>query len=228
MPSLSIAQVSKVTCVKYKVDRYTFEGEKTFKEDDALKAFRSLEYKLIYDNTHSLYKPVDRLPNSPDNDEYKFAKFMVGYYFLKDNAKKLKIEKSEIQNEPFYIVRDWDEYKWTITDEFKIIDGYKCYKATSVKIDSSATKKRVIRFTPVVWFAPSIPAPFGPSGLDGLPGLVLEATFNGRIYYYATSITFDCNEEVDFEKPSKGKFVTEQEFKKISSEKFKEEISVSK
>ena len=77
-----------------------------------------------------------------------------------------------------------------------------------------------MKFTPTVWFAPSLPYSFGPIGLDGLPGLVLEATFNGRIYYFATNIIFNDKSLLDIEKPKEGKYVTESEFKKIGLENY--------
>jgi GLPGLI family protein len=78
-----------------------------------------------------------------------------------------------------------------------------------------------LSFNPVVWFAPSLPYSFGPMGLDGLPGLVLEGTFNGRVYFYATSIDLNDKTLTKIERPVHGQYVTEEEFRKILAENYK-------
>lgn len=211
------AQNSKLNCVTYEVDRYSYGDEKKVDNDRYLDAFRSLEYELIYNDQKSIYHLVEKMYQNEDNASYKIAQMIAGSFFYKDIESKEKFEKSEINDKTFYVVKDYDEYKWEITKETKIIDGYECIKATSYKEDFSSTRNKINKFYPTVWFAPSIPAPFGPYGLDGLPGLVLEGTFNGRIYFYATKIDFNCSSKHPLQKPQKGNFVSEKEFNLISS-----------
>ena len=211
----SYSQGTIVNFVTYKVDRYLFENEKERSDDEQLKAFRSIEYQLLYNNSRSIYQPVEKLYEGDNMELYDFAKMMAGTYFFKDILTKEKIELSDAGGEMFYVFKKYDEYKWEITNETKIIDGYKCIKAMSYKEEISPVRNTRRKFYPTVWFAPEIPAPFGPYGLDGLPGLVLEATYNGKIYFYATKIDFNSSSEIVLEKPSKGKFVQEDEFLKI-------------
>ena len=108
----------------------------------------------------------------------------------------------------FYVVKPYDEYKWEITTETKIINGFNCYKTATVKKQFDEVRNFIRRFWPIVWFAPEIPFSFGPKGLDGLAGLVLEATFNGNLFYYAANINLNFKDNVKIEKPEKGKYVS--------------------
>ena len=74
-------------------------------------------------------------------------------------------------------------------------------------------------FYPVVWFTPEIATSFGPKGLDGLPGLILEATINGKSYIYATKIEIDLK-NIKIERP-KGKNITEKDLENILIEENK-------
>lgn len=60
------------------------------------------------------------------------------------------------------------EFQWRIYDDEKKISGYKCKKATA-QYGGKLWE---------VWFTVEIPVPFGPWKLNGLPGLILEASDN--------------------------------------------------
>ena len=64
------------------------------------------------------------------------------------------------------------------------------------------------------WFTTQIPVSFGPNGVWGLPGLVLEYS-NNSVIYLCTSIKIKQNEKVKIKQPNKGKIVSVEEFKKI-------------
>lgn len=92
---------------------------------------------------------------------------------------------------------------WTLNDEFKIISGYNCQKAT-------------VNFrgrTYEAWFTTEIPLPYGPWKLGGLPGLILEAyDLSKAVLFNATKVTIpDPNAPNMILKPT-GKKVTLKEF----------------
>lgn len=213
-----------VTLVVYKVGRYNSMNENSpnikTNVTSTDKQLDLLEFQLFYDKNSSLYKLVDGVEKDEDF-EAQSAKILAGGLCYKNSLTKEKIEQVNSFDELYNVIKPFDEYKWDITTESKTIDGYLCYKATSHKEENDEIRGRVNRFNPVVWFAPSIPAPFGPRGLDGLPGLILEGTINGRIYFYASKIEFDYKGKVKIEKPTKGKYVSEEELLKIDAENFK-------
>lgn len=65
----------------------------------------------------------------------------------------------------------------------------------------------------VVWFTPEIPLAFGPAGLGGLPGLLVEATkyrytlIIKKIRYFEKDLTIDKRKE--------GKMVTAEDLKEM-------------
>ena len=91
------------------------------------------------------------------------------------------------------MVYDPNELNWEITDETKSILGYTCYKAVGYKEQYDPGRKKLLTFSPVAWFAPELNMPFGPNGIDGLPGLVLEGSMNGKLFLYADKIEINTN-----------------------------------
>ena len=102
---------------------------------------------------------------------------------------------------------------WKMTGNQKVILGHACQEAV-LERDSSKT---------VAWFASDIPVPAGPSTWSGLPGLVLEVEGDGgRFSLVATSVSSDEIAAVDLKIPTKGKKVTEGEFRRIVDERRRE------
>lgn len=186
--------------------------------------FRSqngVELELIYDKKKSLFRKVEILEKDGSIANKLPSIFDKEIYF-KNNETKEKLYQTEYENMTYNILLPFDNYKWVITDEMKIINGYKCYKATTTFEDIYNPRKGTKNtFSPFVWFAPDIPCSFGPKGLDGLPGLVLEGSINGKKYFYATLINFDFKKESKIEKPKNGRDITIIEFENILKDNFK-------
>lgn len=96
---------------------------------------------------------------------------------------------------PFYL--EDKSYKWTITNESKIISGLTCYMATAE--EKITYKDKSFSFPIIVWFTPDISFPYGPAKFFGLPGIILEAHYKGTVFG-ASKIELNSN--------NKGKFNT--------------------
>lgn len=70
------------------------------------------------------------------------------------------------------------EMQWQIGDSSRTVLGYECIEATTDYHGRTWT----------AWFAPELPASFGPWKFHGLPGLVLAATSDNGIEYTAIGI----------------------------------------
>ncbi len=180
-----------------------------------------LEYQLIFNSSKSIFRPVENIDFDDQTVEYKITRGLSNELYYKDLLKKEKIKQTTSLDELFNIVKSFEQYKWVVSSETKVIDGYTCYKATCHYEEYDDNRKMSLSFNPVVWFAPSLLYSFGPIGLDGLPGLVLEGTFNGRIYFYATSVDLNDKTLTKIERPVHGKYVTEEEFRKVLAENYK-------
>ncbi|MBZ4036112.1 GLPGLI family protein [Flavobacterium sp. 17A] len=176
------------------------------------------EFELLYNKRESLYQKVEKLSIGEDS---KLSKILDNNKYYKNLEKQIKFyqrDKPELYN----VIVPFDEYKWEITNEMKMVDGYKCYKATTTYEDIyNPHNDRKLVFTPIVWFTPDIPASFGPKGLDGLPGLVLEASINGKKYLYVSKIEFEYNKVKEIERPKRGKDITKEELEAKILENYK-------
>lgn len=131
--------------------------------------------------------------NMADGSTIEYREFFGRYFLITDKAKMPA---------------------WKIMGEQKKLLGYTCMKAT-LQVDSATNV--------VAWFTSQIPVSTGPSIHAGLPGLILEFSMNdGQRTMVASQIEFKTLPKGTLEKPSKGKEVTAEEFKKIEAEKMKE------
>lgn len=138
----------------------------------------------------------------PDNKLYR------------DIAEGTTLESREFFGRFFLITDKAKSPAWKITGEQKKMIGFVCQKATA-QLDSTTTA--------VAWFTPQIPVSIGPGVNAGLPGLILEMNLNGdQRTIVATQIEFKELPKDALVKPSKGKEMTSEEFKKIEAEKMKE------
>lgn len=182
--------------ITYKIDRYdkTKKGEKVkFKSTNRMvqKMFsimEELKFDLIFNEDKAIFQRRDLIV--PDNDKmfYRLASNGVydGVTYFKDSKQKFVVK--EFFGEHFKIDYPYHQYNWKLTNETKIIQGYTCYKATTTWVEKDYLRDIELRFTPEVWFTEDLPFPFAPKGFDGLPGVVLEASSNGQMFFKAIEI----------------------------------------
>lgn len=99
-------------------------------------------------------------------------------YFYKDYAHNellFEISSGDIIFQGKDNLQGWD---WKITDETKMIAGYKCQKATS----------DFLGYPFIAWFTKDLPKNAGPDKFNSLPGTILSAG-TGKYEYTATLVT---------------------------------------
>ena len=186
------------------------------------KAYDLIECELLFNKNESFFKIIDKLDLEIDKSYGLVSIFAKGEYY-KNIIEKTKIKKIEIHGEQLNITLPYEEYKWEISNESKTINGYLCYKAICRFEELNYKTNKMNVFYPEVWFTPEIPSSFGPRGLDGLPGLVLEGKFNNHAYFYATQITFK-NSIDKIRKPTDGKKLTFEEYQTFLKKIYDERI----
>jgi GLPGLI family protein len=167
------------------------------------------KFELSFNKKKSSFKYIEQL-SSPD-----FETKTENIARLAFTSSDIYIDyetKSEIhiKNDGILVQNKYDEIKWEITTESKVIQSYVCYKAiqntTFIDKKGESRNKQVI-----AWFAPVLPYSYGPKNFYGLPGLILELTEN-KTTFLATKISLDKNEVIiDF---PKGKTITKAEYEK--------------
>lgn len=175
--------------------------------DDMLKfeqAYEKVECELYYTKNKSVFTIVEQPLSHENIDYYALVASLVSnkYYLNLDSQKKICYE--EMGGERLNVILPFDQYKWEILTETKKINNYTCYKAICTWNDFNIRSNSTSVYNSEVWFTPEIPSSFGPMGLDGLPGLVLEANYGaGGIHFYAVKIEFNVeNPKVKLDPPT--------------------------
>lgn len=224
------SQSNDYTCIfvnyKLKVTN-EIENENELKEektkkiiDQVGKDLESIDYGLYVKNNSSIYFKLDKLDIKENSITQRLASRLGGRgVYYKNINKNLKFIQKESLGKLFNIIQPLTD-NWVITKETKIIQGYTCYKATCERTVTNYLTGTKSVFTPSVWFTLDIPIPFGPKGLDGLPGLVLEGTINGKTTLYASKIDFNTKECLKIiKKPTKGTDILKDDYDKLMAKK---------
>lgn len=107
---------------------------------------------------------------------------------------------------PYYVQDPIHDPEWKLHSETKSISGFECNKATTT------FRGRTYE----VWYTPEIPVNFGPWKLNGLPGLILQASdTKGQIEFRANKVSlnqeFNVDEQIS-KLPKLGEKVTLREY----------------
>ncbi|GGE14564.1 MULTISPECIES: GLPGLI family protein [Psychroflexus] len=152
---------------KILVEQY-YEKQKALKADDPY-------YSLQFNGEKYVFKRL----NFMDNDAYgKITNQLAkGTYFI--NTQKNSIyHKGNFMGEDLIIYYNKQPYKWEIKNEHKIIRGYNCIKAETIKRNEKGVETKV-----TAWFTTEINLNFGPKNYFGLPGLIIELYELDSVYY---------------------------------------------
>jgi GLPGLI family protein len=125
--------------------------------------------------------------------------------FFTDLQSGKQIQQTEFAGRKFLVTTNRTA-GWKMTGRQKNILGHPCQEAALQK-DTTKT---------LAWFATDMPVPAGPSSWAGLPGVVLEVSAeNGVMTLTAVSVKAGGVAASDIVAPSKGKKVTQDEFRKV-------------
>lgn len=180
---------------------------------DLDEALLSLKGKLIINGSASSFVIESEYSKNPR--ALRLAKSYAGnaeYYYGIDDS--LNVIKKSFLNEDFFIINNF-VLDWTITDEFKMVDNYKCFKAIAMK--SLIIKGKEQKHQITAWFCPEVPISFGPKEFRGLPGLIFEL-FDDKIKFNLDKIELKF-EKIILNKKVNKDFITQKEFDKIVAEK---------
>ena len=176
---------------------------------------------LTFNANESLYEKADVVKEADEDpfagENVEVERIVIGgpgSAIVYHNAKDKKTLKSEDSfGKKFLISSDWEEREWMMLAEQKEILGYTCMKAESVTDSTSLT----------VWFSPEIPVSVGPAEFTGLPGLILAMDYTRDEVEMSINATKVDLKSVDaIEKPTKGKKVTEDEYREIITARMNE------
>ena len=181
---------------------------------DADRESEKITYSLIYSGDESYF-----YANPKMIEGYNFSFLAstnnggkVKYY--QNNATKEYREYTNRRKLGVVILNRKPNYKWTLTKETKMIDNYKCYKATTPNINSKGEKSSDSKFDITAWYCPELPVKYGPVGYGDLPGLILELQFF-RSTFTASKIVLNPDQLPEIDRLTTPKAISEEEYREL-------------
>ena len=218
-----------------KMDSTKMAPEQMAQIQASLKKQMEQNYILSFTQTESTWKKEESLGGGPATASAGGAVFMVassgeGSALYKNIADQTYLQEQEMMGKE-YLVKDKSEpFEWELSEETKKIGNYTAQKASFTKIVDSRqfstgmtemeNVKDTIQVT--VWFTPEIPVSHGPENYFGLPGLILEVQNQGRTLICEKIELNPSADPVIIERPSKGKEMTQAEFRVVQEEGMKQ------
>jgi GLPGLI family protein len=200
----------------------------------SLKKQMEQNYILSFNQTESTWKKEESLGGGPATASAGGAVFMVassgGGSTLYKNVTGNYLQEQEMMGKEYLIQDKAEPFEWVLSEETKKVGNYTVQKASFTKIVDSKrfstgmTEMENVKDTlqVTVWFTPEIPVSHGPENYFGLPGLILEVQNQGRTLICEKIELNPSVNPVVIERPSKGKQMTQAEFKKIQEEGMKQ------
>jgi GLPGLI family protein len=202
-----------------KIDIHRRIPEERAEMKDMIPQFRTSKFELFYTQDFSKYKAQPR-----DQEEEMVGSHGSGGGFrMRMNAPRREVYKSlsedkavderEFMSKMFLIKGKSSPFAWKIADGQKKVMDFACMQA--LYQDSTGNY--------VVWFTPQIPISNGPAEFGGLPGMIMQVDINdGERTITAVEVHAEVVDPELLKEPTKGKEVTQEEFREIMHEKMKE------
>jgi GLPGLI family protein len=205
--------------------------------EEAMKKAFQKNYLLTFNKNEALFEEVVALEKPKPGQggvSFSVSVSMSGdgdkYMNTKD---KISYTEEDIFGDEFVIKDSLPKIAWEITNETKIIGDYNCVKATYVETVSKNDLEAYERYqektkngksslfemkkpepkTITAWYTSEIPVSFGPNGVWGLPGLILQLE-NENYIYFCTKVSIKNNETVKIKIPNSGKVISKKEYEK--------------
>lgn len=231
LPSLSISQTKGRVVYKEATDSLVSNRPLTdnfysfLNERKALRA--KIPLNLDFNKQESVFY-ADAQTNVGISNERGYESTLKSFnFYYRNEETKMAIEQV-VSERNYLVTTNTTDIIWEITNEQKMIGDFFCIKATTTVFAHSITKG-IYERTIEAWFTPSIPLPLGPRNIGGLPGLILELTYDGgKLTYYVESMDFNPDYELGVKKPTRGKTVSWEDYygakPKVTKENLKELI----
>lgn len=170
---------------------------------------------LYFNPEEAVFQRTDKNYDQEDHDfNATLAKAMALGSFYMNTKKNEQIHRYPHAGQTWLIQKKLDDLNWKITEAKKKITGYSCQKAiTRNPSQNYQVKKSEI----TAWFCPEISGPYGPIGYNGLPGVILELTWND-FTFKAEKADLNNNKKFKLNRPRTGKPVTVSKFREILME----------
>ena len=182
-------------------------------------------YILTFDKEESLYKEEESLAPPSAGGSVVFISTTGGSGELYKNIKAQRyVQQSDLLGKIFLIQDSLKTNAWKLQSATKNIGIYSCFKATLEReVESISEMDEVTKETQTVtaWYTPQIPVSNGPEQFQGLPGLILELSYDSQTIL-CSKISLNPSKPIKIKEPTSGDSVSQSEFDAIMVKKMKE------
>ncbi|MFT4983710.1 MAG: GLPGLI family protein [Flavobacterium sp.] len=219
--------------------------------EERMKGMFEKTFILYFDKSASIYKEEEKLEGPGQGGGMRWMSSMTGGggTLYKNVKEKLYAVDKEFMGKEFLVKDSVVNYQWKMEGETRVIGGYNCFKATTVrpasktdfrnfrpkKEDLAAAKpadgEKKTNFmdnlempkdvTITAWYTPEIPVNQGPENYWGLPGLILEIN-DGKTVILCSKIVLNPKEKTVIKAPVKGKVISQKEYDETVIKKMQE------
>lgn len=168
-----------------------------------------LSFTLLFDKENAVFSSNEGL--GVGNGDVFMSKISAGYMNEVYQNKDFSLTAVDKIFED-YLLKTEAIKDWILVNESKEIEGFVCYKATSVKI--VINRKGTFQFPIIAWYCPKIPISFGPNGYGNLPGLILELQVR-NVVYGVKKIDLNLKKNPVLPKPRDYPVIDEEQFDAI-------------
>jgi GLPGLI family protein len=219
--------------------------------EERMKGMFEKTFILYFDKSASIYKEEEKLEGPGQGGGMRWMSSMTGGggTLYKNVKEKLYAVDKEFMGKEFLVKDSLVNYQWKMEGETRVIGGYNCFKATTVrpasktdfrnfrpkKEDLAAAKpadgEKKTNFmdnlempkdvTITAWYTPEIPVNQGPENYWGLPGLILEIN-DGKTVILCSKIVLNPKEKTVIKAPVKGKVISQKEYDETVIKKMQE------
>jgi GLPGLI family protein len=219
--------------------------------EERMKGMFEKTFILYFDKSASIYKEEEKLEGPGQGGGMRWMSSMTGGggTLYKNVKEKLYAVDKEFMGKEFLVKDSLVNYQWKMEGETRVIGGYNCFKATTVrpasktdfrnfrpkKEDIAAAKpadgEKKTNFmdnlempkdvTITAWYTPEIPVNQGPENYWGLPGLILEIN-DGKTVILCSKIVLNPKEKTVIKAPVKGKVISQKEYDETVIKKMQE------
>ena len=203
-------------------------------------------YILSFNKEESVFKEDEKIDAISGATDTWGKNFSPGEQYKNIKDKSL-LQKQEFYGKQFLVKDALLSIDWQMSSETKQIGKYTCFKATaeipsydltwydfswnrlrnnnetkSDSINGEEKEEKEVKMTEVVaWYSPQIPVSQGPLEYWGLPGLILEVSYD-KTTMLCSKIIMNPEEKTKIKAPDKGKIVSKNEYQEIISGKMQE------
>ena len=180
-------------------------------------------YTLTFNKEESIYKEEESLAPPSTGGAVMVVAIMGGSGELYKNIKEQRyVKQSDLLGKVFLIQDSLNTNAWKLQSETKNIGTYSCFKATLEReVDSGMDDGSKEMQTVTAWYTPQIPVSNGPEEFQGLPGLILEISYDSQTIL-CSKVLLNPTKQISIKEPRTGTAVTQNEFDDIMTKKMKE------